>query len=108
MGHGTFVNQPLGLIILLIGIGTQVFGIIVVLVGFALRYWVNRRRFNRRNFAGLQTFNSYEQKVTVKLFERIVKLVGLGVIAFGIFLILAGYAERENVKRYNAIPAHQK
>lgn len=42
-----------------------IIGILLIIIGFALRYWMNRRRFNRNNYAGIQTFRSYEHRFAI-------------------------------------------
>ena len=67
----------------------QVIGAICVIIGYAFRYWVNRRRFNRTSYGGVQLYQSYEHKVAFTLIERLVRFVGLALILFGLFLIFA-------------------
>ncbi len=65
-------------------------GIICLVAGIILNYSINRRRFYRRNNAGLETFSSYEKAVGTSCLERIGKLTGLVLIALGA-LMLFGY-----------------
>ncbi|SMO72307.1 hypothetical protein SAMN06265171_105219 [Chryseobacterium rhizoplanae] len=48
-------------------------GIVFLLLGFGLRYWINRRKFNRRNVAGLEGFSNYEKATFINFIERIGK-----------------------------------
>jgi len=70
----------------------KVWGIILLIIGFTLKYWIGRRRFNRTNSLGVQAFKTYEGMRLTKLFEGLVQLTGnvlmiLGVLAFLIGLI---------------------
>lgn len=77
-----------------------VYGIILFLTGLALRYRVNRRRFNRRNVAGLQTFSSYGQSVAISLFERLVKFIGLVMLLFSLYLMAIEWMNHRFNKKY--------
>ncbi|WP_312079385.1 molybdenum ABC transporter permease [Chryseobacterium sp.] len=67
-----------------------IISIVFLLLGFALRYWINRRKFNRRGVAGLEGFSSYEKATAVRFLERIGKIVSIFLILIGI-LFLYGY-----------------
>jgi len=67
----------------------QVIGGLCVIIGYCFRYWVNRRRFNRTAYSGIQLYPSYEHKVCFTLIEKLFKLIGFALILFGLFLILA-------------------
>lgn len=64
----------------------KVFAVVLFIIGAALRYWLNRRRFNRNNFAGVQTFKSYEHKTGIGSVEFVLKKVAWVLILAGIFL----------------------
>lgn len=66
-------------------------GIIILLVGIALRYWINRRRFYRRNVAGKETFSSYEKSVIVRILEKFGKLIAWVFILFGLLMSIVFY-----------------
>ncbi|UOH77026.1 molybdenum ABC transporter permease [Ornithobacterium rhinotracheale] len=68
-----------------------VFGIITFILGIALRYWINRRRFYRRNVAGKETFSSYEKAVIVRILERFGKLIAWAFILLGLLMSIASY-----------------
>jgi hypothetical protein len=44
-------------------------GISLLLAGAAIRYKIGKRRFNRRNLAGLEWFSSYRRAVLTRLVE---------------------------------------
>lgn len=56
-------------------ISINVIASVIFIVGASLRYWVNRRRFNRRNFSGIETFKSYEHKTGVRFMDQLFKLI---------------------------------
>lgn len=68
-----------------------VFGIITFILGIALRYWINRRRFYRRNVAGKETFSSYEKAVIVRILEKFGKLIAWVFILFGLLMSIVFY-----------------
>lgn len=68
----------------------QIIGVVLLLIGMAMRYWVNRRRFNRRTITGMQVFNSYEKALAQTWLEKLVKLAGLALVLFGLLLIASG------------------
>ncbi len=89
----------------------QVYGITILIVGLVVRYLMNRRRFNRRNFAGVQTFDSYEHKVAVGYFERFFRIIAKVLIIFGIFLIAIEWFNHRNtakVQQSQSSPSAQK
>lgn len=67
-------------------------GFILLAVGVAGTLWVQRRRFYRRNQAGLQVFRSFGASLATGTFERLallvfrlVALAGLAGLALGAF-----------------------
>ena len=46
-------------------------GMLLLLIGFIIRYHIGRRRFNRRGIAGLQHFKSYACAVFTTLVENL-------------------------------------
>jgi len=65
-------------------------GCALLLLGVLLRYWISRRRFYRRNAAGVEQFRRFSHKVTSQFFERIVAFISILMILSGILLLLAG------------------
>ncbi|MRR35447.1 hypothetical protein EG829_12360 [bacterium] len=63
--------------------------ILLVPAGLVLMIWTSRRRFNRRNVAGVEEFSSYGQSVGSRLLEGLVDRVGILLLAIGLF---AGFA----------------
>lgn len=65
-----------------------IIGISIMLFGIYLRYWINRRRFDRRGPNGLEHFSSYEKSVATRSVERLCKLLAYVFILIGLFLII--------------------
>jgi|SRR5690554_3985380 len=61
-----------------------VFGIIITIIGIGLIYWINRRKFYRRNALGAEGFSSFESSVFIRLIERIGKWLAYALIIVGI------------------------
>jgi len=66
---------------------TLVMGIIALVLGIGLIYWISRRKFYRRNMAGMEGFSSFESSVLVRFLERIGKWAAYVLIIFGILFI---------------------
>lgn len=64
----------------------QIYGIVFVLLGFFLRYMMNRRRFKRKNKYAVQEWETYEKKTVYLFLESVVRFIGLLLILFGIYL----------------------
>jgi len=65
-----------------------IIGILIVLFGIYLHYWINRRRFNRRSLNGLERFSSYEKLVATRSVEGLCKLLAYAFILIGLFLVI--------------------
>lgn len=61
-----------------------VFGIVLVIVGVGLIYWINRRKFYRRNGMGAEGFSSFEASVFTRFIERMGKWIAYALIIVGI------------------------
>jgi hypothetical protein len=62
--------------------GTAGLGLAVLLAGLATWVWVGRRRFQRRNIAGIEEFSSYGAMILTAGFEKLMRIVAaLAVIA---------------------------
>lgn len=71
-----------------------VIGIIFLVVGLGLRYWINRRRFYRRSPTGAEGFSSYEKSVAIRFVERLGKWIAYALIIFGV-LFLWSYSRQK-------------
>lgn len=67
---------------------------IALTLGLAIRYIVNRRKFNRRAVTGVEQFGSYEKFVATSFVERVFKLIGLGLIVIGLFALMGKWLEK--------------
>lgn len=65
--------------------------IILFLSGFMMKYFVNRRRFNRRTVTGMELFNSYEKAWLTKLIEKLAVLIGTGLIFLGLIILVMNW-----------------
>lgn len=66
---------------------TLVLGIIALVCGLSLRYWINRRKFYRRSPMGSEGFSNYEKSVIVTFLERIGKWIAYILIVSGVFFL---------------------
>lgn len=64
-------------------------GIFFVILGFIIRYKINKRRFNRRGLAGLQHFKNHEQAWLVIFVERIFMVLSFIIIVTGLIFSIA-------------------
>ena len=71
-------------------IGEQSQGLLLLLVGLAIRFIIGRRRFNRRGVGGLQHYNSYALALLVTLAEFIASAIGFFLIVAGGWRLLMG------------------
>ena len=60
-------------------------------IAMVIRYWVNRRRFYRRGFSGLQHFSSYGKAVFTSFFERVLMVLATLLIVAAILLFITGH-----------------
>ncbi|MXN91115.1 hypothetical protein GR160_07715 [Flavobacterium sp. Sd200] len=65
----------------------------LTLLGLALliRFWVNRRRFNRRGWGGMQHFTSYGKALFTTAIEKILMLIAGVMMVAAILLLLTGH-----------------
>lgn len=78
-------------------VASLVLGIIALVLGLGLRYWINRRKFYRRSPTGAEGFSSYEKSVAVTFLERVGKWVAYILIIFGV-LFLWSYSRQKSEK----------
>lgn len=93
-----------------------VLGGALVLSGFAIRFWIGKRRFERRGLGGLQHYSSYSKSLIVSAIERIGNLLSIPMILGGIFLLVFWWMyvrditvsrnnkDRENKTEYKSDP----
>ncbi|MCG9793790.1 molybdenum ABC transporter permease [Flavobacterium algicola] len=73
-------------------------GIIALIIGVSLRYWINRRKFYRRSPMGVEGFSSFEKSVVITFFERVTKWISIGFIIFGL-LMLWSYSRKKSSEK---------
>lgn len=61
-------------------------GMLLIALGLLIRYHIGKRRFKRRNLAGLQGYSSYLASQLILLLEKTFNLLGLLLIVLGLFL----------------------
>ena len=74
-------------------------GIIALITGFSLRYWINRQKFYRRGPMGVEGFSSYEKSVVITFFERVTKWISIGFIIFGLLMVWSYSKKKSREKK---------
>ncbi len=77
-------------------VASLVIGIIFLVLGLGLRYWINRRKFYRRSSMGAEGFSSYESSVFIKLIEKVGKWVAYALIIFGLLSLWVYSREKKD------------
>jgi len=77
-----------------------VLGIILLLTGTGLLYWVGRRIFNRTNAAGTEVFASFEHKHIARFSEKLIRLTGWLFILTGLFFIAVEWFNHRSAEKY--------
>lgn len=78
-------------------VASLVIGIIFLISGLGLRYWINRRKFYRRSPMGAEGFSSYEKLVAVKFIERVGKWAAYALIIFGLLSLWVYSREKKEI-----------
>ncbi|MFP9097912.1 hypothetical protein ACLI09_02560 [Flavobacterium sp. RHBU_24] len=65
--------------------------LILLGIAIAIRLWVNRRRFYRRGWGGLQHYSSYGKALFTTVFERVLMILATLLILAAILLFLTGH-----------------
>lgn len=76
-------------------IASLVLGIIALVLGLGLRYWINRRKFYRRSPMGSEGFSSYEKSVAVTFLERLGKWIAYALIILGLLFLWSYYKQKK-------------
>ncbi|MGJ1335290.1 molybdenum ABC transporter permease [Sphingobacterium siyangense] len=82
-------------------VSSLVIGIIFLVAGLTLRYWINRRRFYRRSPTGAEGFSSYEKSVAIKFIEKVGKWIAYALIIFGLFSLWVYSREKKEIAAQN-------
>lgn len=69
----------------------QILGSVLLLIGFIIRLFIGKRRFDRRGVGGMQHFQSYWTALILIFFEWIAGIVSLMMILLGLLLLLVEY-----------------
>ncbi|EHQ24271.1 hypothetical protein [Mucilaginibacter paludis] len=72
-------------------------GIVCVLLSLYLSYWRGKRKFNRRNMAGLEVFKSYESSVFSTLLENCAAFLSTFLIIIGLIILLAAIFDKDDI-----------
>lgn len=80
-------------------ISSLIIGILFLVLGLVLRYWINRRKFYRRSPMGAESFSSYEKSVGIKLIERVGKWIAYALIIFGLLSLWVYYREKNGMEK---------
>lgn len=83
-----------------------VMGIIPTVVGIGLIYWINRRKFYRRNGMGAEGFSSFEASVFIRFIERVGKWIAYILIILGVVTIWS-YTQMKKAKEKKEIKTEQ-
>ena len=67
--------------------GALIVGIVLLAAGGFARLWVGRRRFHRRNAAGVEEFQSYGGALATQGIEKLASIAGVVLILLGLMLI---------------------
>ncbi|MBB4801673.1 molybdenum ABC transporter permease [Flavobacterium aquidurense] len=81
-------------------VASLVIGILFLVLGLGLRYWINRRKFYRRDSMGAEGFSSYEKSVAIKFIERLGKWIAYAMIIFGLLSLWAYSHEKKEKKKH--------
>jgi len=76
-----------------------VLAILSLIIGFGIIYWINRRKFYRRNVAGLEGFSSFETSVFIRFLERLGKWLAYILILFNVLLFLLYNSEKKRLEK---------
>jgi len=67
-------------------------GLILIAIGLTIRYYIGRRRFNRRGIAGLQQYTAYGKAVITTIYERLMLTIANVCLIAGVFILaVAGF-----------------
>ncbi|QEC78590.1 molybdenum ABC transporter permease [Mucilaginibacter ginsenosidivorax] len=62
-------------------------GLLLLALGFTIRYQIGRRRFNRRGIGGLQQFSTYSKFIFIMTIERVIYFIATLCLWAGLFLL---------------------
>lgn len=62
--------------------------LLLIALAAALRLFVSRRRFYRRNWSGVQVFRSYRQSILCTIFENFLLFMATACVIVAIILVV--------------------
>jgi hypothetical protein len=65
-------------------------GFVFLMAGIAAWFFVGRRRFHRRNAAGIEEFNGYASMLGTRVFEKGLRILAVLLVLAGFGLMMAG------------------
>lgn len=80
-------------------VASLVIGVLFLVLGLGLRYWINRRKFNRRGPMGAEGFSSYEKSIAIKFIERAGKWIAYALIIFGLLSLWVYSREKKDKEK---------
>ncbi|MEI9958323.1 MAG: hypothetical protein WDM90_18925 [Ferruginibacter sp.] len=79
---------------------------VLFILGIGLLYFVGRRKFNRRNFVGLEAYKTYEHAVANRVLNTVLKILAFFLIVGGIGNCIGNMMSE--VKAYKEIQNQEK
>jgi hypothetical protein len=70
---------------------SKITGAVILLIGLILNYKINKRRFNRRNAAGVEQFHSYRHSLLSRWIEKVLSIVAYILILAGIIILIGAF-----------------
>lgn len=64
-----------------------IFGVLALIIGIALKLFIGRRKFYRRNSAGAEGFKNYRSSLITPFWENLLTLAGTILIILGIIAL---------------------
>lgn len=74
--------------------GFFIAGVVLVILSVVIHFVLQRRRFYRRNQAGIETFNSYSSSVFTRVLEGLLRLLSIAMFLGGLFICIISYMGR--------------
>jgi hypothetical protein len=70
---------------------SKITGAILLLLGVIINYQIGRRRFYRRNAAGVQQFKSYRHSLLSRGLERILSILAYILMIAGVIILIGAF-----------------